>query len=750
MDTSRRRFLVVAIGMSLLSSAMSFGGDDAASTAKGLPERRITRASGPIVVDGKLDEAAWRDAAAFELRWEITPGENTPAPVRTVCRMTYDRSRLYIGCRAWDDDPAAIRAHYTDRDSAWSDDFVGVILDTFDDERRGYEFFVNPLGVQMDLTKNDVGGGEDASWDAIWDSAGRITAQGYEVEMAVPFSVLRFPAGGRAMRWGVSFMRVFPRTHRVILASNPVDRNVDCSLCQMQKVVGFEGVRPGKNLELDPTLVLDRTDVRRDFPDGPMEAGDVKIDGGLTARWGVTPNVEVAGTLNPDFSQIEADALQLDVNRTFTLFYPEKRPFFLEGADIFDMPLSVVHTRTIADPNWGVKTTGKAGRSAFGALVAQDAVTSVIVPGNEGSWSDTLDGSNLAGIFRYRYDLGRGSTLGGVVTSRHGEGGYGNDVWGIDGMIRLGPSDTVTFQALGSSTTYPARWAEEHGLERSVDGSAFSLSYDHSARNWSWFASWDDLGAGFRADLGFEPRVDTRTAAFGGFHTWWGTPSDWYTDIKAGGQWNEVTDHSGNVLRREAEVWGRIAGPWQSKLWVNLTSRDVAYAGRRFDQRRAHMFFGMRPSGAVSFRLFAMSGDDIDYANVRPGDVLSFGPSLGLRLGRHLELSLDTTWERLDVAGGRLYRASLSELRTVYQISLRTFVRAVLQYTDIWRDPALYGFPVDRTSRRLFGQFLFSYKVNPQTVLFLGYSEGGFGRTGLDITRENRTFFVKLGYAWLL
>lgn len=317
-------------------------------------------------------------------------------------------------------------------------------------------------------------------------------------------------------------------------------------------------------------------------------------------------------------------------------------------------------------------------------------------------------------------------------------------------MLRLGPSDSVTFQGLGSSTTYPAQWAEDHGVEEAVDGSAWLLRYEHSSRNWSWWGSLRDKDPGFRADLGFEPQVDIRMAAAGLGYTWWGAPDDWYTSIRAGVRWNEAKNHAGDILRREAEAWGSIGGPWQSRLWLNLTSRDVLYAGRTFDQQRVHFMLSARPSGTVSFFLFGTTGDDIDYAGVRPGEVLRLGPAIDLNVGRHLQLSLSDAWERLDVDGGRLYRVNLTELRAVYQLTLRTFVRAIVQYSDVWRDPALYSFPVDQTSRRLFGQFLFSYKVNPQTVLFVGYSETGFGRTGLDVTSENRTLFVKLGYAWLL
>lgn len=714
------------------------------------PVYTVRPAEGPIRVDGRLDDPGWREALAVELPYEVQPGENVPAPVRTSCRVTYDRHYLYIGCRADDPRPGEIRARLTDRDSAWDDDFLGVILDTFNDRRSAYEFFVNPLGVQMDLRRSEVGGGEDASWDAIWSSAGRITRGGYEVEMAIPFSVLRFPAGGGELTWGLSFVRVWPRQLRHELTSEPNDRNLDCDLCQISLITGLEGIEPGRSLELDPTLVLTRVGERQDLPDGPMSYGAVEPDGGITARWGVTPNVELAATVNPDFSQVEADVAQLDVNRTFTLFYPEKRPFFLEGADLFDTPYFAVNTRSISDPNWGLKITGKEGRSSFAALAAQDTATTVIVPGSQESWADTLPGSNLAGIFRYRYDLGTGSTLGALVTVREGEGGYQNQLFGVDGHVRLGDSDTLRFQALGSSTDYPSSWAAENAADASVDGSAYRVRYEHDSRDWSWSLRVEDREPGFRADLGFIPQVDVRKASASLERTWWGAPEDWYTSIELGGRWSGSEDHSGQILEREAEVWGSVGGPWQSRAWLNLTSRDVFYAGEMFEQSRMHLFLRARPSGALSLRLLVAAGDEVDYENVRPADMFRLRPTVEVAVGRHMRFSLLHTYERLEVEGGRLYRANLSELRGVYQFSLRTFVRAIIQYSDLWRNRGLYQEEVAPTSRRLFTQVLFSYKINPQTVFFLGYSENGFGEQGWDIRASNRTLFLKVGYAWLL
>ena len=684
---------------------------------------------------------------------ETYPGNNLESPARTECLLAYDDHTLYVGIRACDPAPAQIRAHFTDRDSAFEDDFVGVILDTFDDQRRAYEFFVNPLGVQMDLVMDDVSRNEDSSWDAIWDSAGRVTADGYAVEIAIPLAQLRFPAGGERQTWGLDVARVWPRGQRYIIRAQPQDRDRDCYLCQVSRIAGLEGVRPGHDLELDPTVTATHAEEREAFPDSPLESTGTDTDAGLTARWGVTPNVTLAGALNPDFSQVEADSAQLDVNTQFALFYEEKRPFFLEGADFFSTPIQAVYTRTVADPAWGVKASGKTGREAFGVFVADDDVTNLLLPGKEGSDLTAIAASNLTGVARLRHDVGKGSTLGVLVTGREGDG-YANAVAGFDGTLRLAKSDTLTFQMLRSTTEYPDEMQAELGQPAGeLDGSAAYVSYRHNEREWSWHAGYESFDRDFRADSGFVPQVDYREGSLGLFRTWWGEPDDWYGNIELGGDWEYAEDQDGRLIESEQELMGFLTGPMQSHVEASVGHRTRTYDGVMFDQTYAYLWGDIRPSGALRLELGIDLGDRLDVANTRNGTVLGIEPEVTWRAGRHLNLSASYEYQTLDVDGGRLYTARLAQLRAVWQFSLRTFLRVITQYADVSRNPALYLDEVNAAEEELFNQVLLSYKINPQTVFFVGYSDSaaGFddGIDSVDLTTASRTVFVKLGYAWL-
>jgi len=710
----------------------------------------IAPTAGKISVDGSLDEEAWRNCRVIPLATEWSPGDNTPAPVNTDCLITYDRHNFYIAFRCLDPEPQKIRAHLMDRDAIDTfvmDDYVSFMLDTFNDERRAFQFRVNPLGVQADANMSDQDGYEDFSWDAIWSSAARISASGFEVEIAIPFHQLRFKRTAGKQTWGFSAERSWPRGDRHRMETHTRDRNRNCILCEFNKITGLEDISPGNNIELDPTLTVQRTDARDDFPAGGLETGKVKAEPGLTAKWGITPNLILNAAINPDFSQIEADVAQLDVNTRYALYYPEKRPFFLEGADIFLTPYEAVFTRTVADPRWGGKMTGKIGKGALGFFMAQDRINNLIIPSNQGSEALSLDEDVFGGVFRYRRDIGNSSTLGFLYTGRSG-GDYSNHVGGIDGFFRLGKQDQFRFQYLHSQTRYSKEVARAFGQsENAFPGDALYAEYMHQTRNWFLYGSYGDKGAGFRADSGFLNRVDTRMLDSQFQYIFWGKPGGWFNRIDIWLRAYRITDHDALLTDSRLALGATYQGPLQSNVTMIARANREAYAGTLYttDDLYAEVFF--KPFNGFSFGVYADPARAVDYANMRPASRLLFGPYLEAGLGRHLNLNLSHNLERLASEGRRTYTANLLQAKLIYNFSVRAFARAILQYRDVDRDPSRYSFPVDDVSRNLFTQLLFSYKLNAKTVLFLGYSGQLLGNQDVDLTRSDRTFFLKVGYA---
>ena len=711
----------------------------------------VPRTESEIKIDARLDEPAWGRALEVEIKYETRPGENVPARVRTFAYVTFDERSLYVAFKALDPDPKKIRAHLSDRDTAWNDDWVGVVLDTFNDERRAFEFFVNPLGVQMDMIQDDVTRREDAAWDAIWSSEGRLTEEGYVVELAIPFYSLRFPSGSGVQTWGVDLLRNYPRSDRVRLRSQPEDRDLNCYLCQISKMSGFDNITAGRNIELVPTVVSGRTDAREDSSSTELAEGDFESEVGFTAKWGVTPNLTFLGTINPDFSQVEADVAQLDVNTQFALFFPERRPFFMDGADFFDTPLGAVFTRNVADPDWGVKLTGKMQANGIGVFAAQDAVTNLIFPGSQGSSGESFDFETLDSVVRYRRDVGENSALGAIVTNRAGDD-YSNLVAGVDGVIRFMESNSVTFQYLGSQTEYPMEIVEDYEQPLgSFSDEAYRVALNHNSRNWNAWARYEDIGTDFRSDMGFMPRVDYEMVVGGAQHIWWGEDKDWWTSIRFGGDWDRTRDQSGQVLEQETELFGTLSGPRQSFLWFGGGTRDRHFDGVDFDdQRFVNSWFEIQPTGSLFFGMFTGLGDTIDFANTQPAEQIIWEPQVRYNIGKHIKINLSYEMQRLDRDEGELFEASLTQLRFVYQFNVRTFARLIAQYSDIVRNPELYDDEVDAQNEQLFTQLLFSYKLNPRTVAFVGYSETRVGENGSSAIADDRSVFVKIGYSWIL
>ena len=760
-----RRPAFIPLAFALLGVVLSGFASPPQTQAK--PERvesarfQVIQAPSKIEVNGVLDEEAWAAAPVIPLPFEWQPGDNIPAPVKTECLVTYDLHNLYIGFRCFDSEPKKIRAHLMDRDDTDTlilDDHISLMIDAFNDERRCFQFRVNPLGVQADANFSELEGYEDFSWDAIWAADGKITDWGYAIEVAIPLSQLRFPKTDGPQTWGFSAERSWPRDARHRLTSHIRSRDVGCILCQFNKLTGFEGVTPGQNIEINPTFTAGRTDAMdlAGYPDGSLVRGETDYEPGLTAKWGLTPNLILNATANPDFSQVEADVAQLEINRRFALFYPEKRPFFLESADVFLTPVQAVFTRTVADPLWGTKLTGKSGRTAMGFFAAQDGLTNLIIPSNQGSSQASLDQDAFGGVFRLRQDVGRMSTLGVLYTGRAGTD-YSNHVAGADGFLRLDQKNSIVFQFLHSETDYPEAIATSYGQrETRFGGNAVNLQFQHFSRNWIIETAYEDLSPGFRADYGFVPRVDTRRGEASVFRQIWGKPKSWFNLIRLGAGGEVVYDHDGALTDRGLILAATYQGQLETQVNVRGFFNRTFYAGRYFDTAYGLSSFRIRPFSGSEIGFEGMAGQGIDYAGSRLANIFAAGPNASFSLFRRLNMVVSHSYERLSISGDTIYTANLSQAKILWNFSVRAFVRAILQYRDLEQNPAMSVFPVDSRTRGLFTQFLFSYKLNPRTVLFLGYSDNGMGGVfdswlgsgRVGITRVDRTFFMKVGYAW--
>ncbi|MCP4220140.1 MAG: carbohydrate binding family 9 domain-containing protein [bacterium] len=707
----------------------------------------IPEVTGKVHADGFLKEALWREALVLPLNFEVYPGENTPAPVKTEVLVASSKGFFYVAFRAYDPDLSQLRARICDRDNLGNQDWVSIRLDTFNDERRCYHFMCNPFGVQDEYIETTAGGSSE--WDTIWKSGGRITEDGYVVEMAIPFSSLRFQRKVGKQTWGFDAVRNYPRNFSHQFGLFPLDRNNSCYLCQAAKLEGFNGAKPGKNIEFDPTLSAHTTRSRDAGSEGSFEK-ETKLEPGLTARWGFTPNLTLSATVNPDFSHVEADEPQMDINEPFALSFAEKRPFFMEGDDFFNTRINAVYTRSLRAPSWGIKLTGKEGANTIGAYMVRDTLTNLVFPGSQGSSTTSLAMDSTASVLRYGHDFGSNYTIGLLFTNREGDN-YFNRVYGVDGDFRFTSKDRVRFQFLGSSTDYPDDVAYSYGQDQGrFNDKALDAVYSHDSRNLDWYAGYRDMGEDFRADLGFIPQVSYRSFYAGTDYTFYGKPGKWFSRLVLEGNFDQLTDYDDQLLNRRFTLSFVYQGPMQSHSKLEYTRRRELYNGVEFDQDRFFIHHCMKPDKSIHVYANTWFGDRIDYSNTRPGKRLRLSSGFIWDLGLHIKINASHTFERLSVLSKRLYTANQSEFKFVYQFNKRTFVRAILQYVDHRYNVENYLYAVDPAYKHLFSQFLFSYKINPQTVVFLGYSDNYYGFTESGLPQANRTLFMKVGYALVM
>ncbi|HSG27441.1 MAG TPA: DUF5916 domain-containing protein, partial [Candidatus Krumholzibacterium sp.] len=410
------------------------------------PELNIRRATGPIVVDGFIEDAGWKDAAKAGNFAEHNPGDQTRPEVDTEVLITYDDTHLYVAWICYDD-PDEVRAFMCERDNVFQGDYVILCIDTYGEAALAYEIAANPYGIPGDLLYSS-NNGEDSSYDMIFESDGRITESGWIVEMAIPFESMRFPDRHDQV-WKVDFWRNRPRESRFQYSWAAYDRNENCWPCKWGTMKGISGIKPGSGLELLPSVVGFQTgSLERDTNHFENESADGELSLGIS--YDISSELTAEMTINPDFSQIESDAAQIDVNSTFALYYPERRPFFQEGSDLFNTYFDAVYTRSINDPLLAGKVTWREGKNSLAMLSAYDEHSIIMLPSEEGS-RNVENGKSYSNIVRGRHEFGNQSHIGMVATDRRFEGGGSGSLAGVDGKIRFG-SNSFLFQALATHT----------------------------------------------------------------------------------------------------------------------------------------------------------------------------------------------------------------------------------------------------------------------------------------------------------
>ena len=694
----------------------------AAGILTGRPTLRPTRTDVRPDIDGRLDDLVWRNAVRITEFVQESPFEGAPASEDTEAWISYDNQNLYLAFHAHYEDPGIMRASRVDRDQSWRDDNITVYFDPFLDQQRAYAFSINGYNVQGDEIVNargrtgrsgrSSGGGfssrgipwGDDSWDALFDSATQIVDDGFTAEMAIPFKSLRYPRRGRDVphRWAFQIVReIRQKDENVVWA--PISRGVSGFLPQMGLLEGMTNLSMSRNLEIMPVA----TGIQLgslDTSNGVFLPGKAEPEGGVNVKYGITSNLTADFTLNPDFSQIESDRPQIEINQRFALFYPELRPFFLEGAEIFNVfgPINFVHTRTIRDPDWGAKITGKVGRTSVGFLAANDAAAGAVA-GLAGPDGDAA--SNVL-IGRARYDLYAESHIGAMVTNRDFLGSHSRMVL-ADGAFRLGQTQSFGFTAVQTDNR------DLDGVDSR--GTLFDVNYRLQGRHWNIFSGTYLLSPDFGTDVGFVQRTDQqRNVTTIGYRFW---PESWVINwgpsFSYGRNWN-----FDNVLEDQQFQAGlntSFANNISASIRVN---RDMErFLGVNFDKLSYRAFGRVSSSNRFSIGGFYQYGDEVRYEeNPFLGRGGSGGMFLTLRPVPRFQSQINLNTSRLidpridpEDRDPLVFDVTIVRALSTYQFTDRLTLRNIAEYNTLQRTAGL--------------NLLVSYRVNAGTVFYIGYDD---------------------------
>ncbi|HEV2851565.1 MAG TPA: DUF5916 domain-containing protein [Thermoanaerobaculia bacterium] len=724
-------------------------------------EIRVSRAAGPIEVDGVLGDPGWSGATPYETFYETNPGDNVEPKVKTVAWITHDDDYLYAAFEFSDPEPGKIRAPYSDRDDVpGSTDYGGIILDTRNDGKTGFMFLVNPSNIQYDAVNSDASG-EDSAPDFYWDSAARVGPQGWTLEIRIPFSSLRYESGD-VQDWGVLLYRNYPRDFRYQMFSSRLPRGSNCFICHQKKLTGLAGLPSGNHLVLAPYGAG-----RRDsFPENGRlgnrltdETNDWDL--GLDAKWTPDADNAIDLTINPDFSQVESDVAQITANERFALSVPEKRPFFLEGADLLASPLALVYTRSITSPRWGARATGElGGNTLYTVLVGDDQGGGLaILPGPQASSFALQDYSSRVALGRIRRDYGR-SFVSVLFTDREidgSDGGGHNRVIGPGILWRPNRRDSYSFQFLYSDTENPNRPdLTRQWTGQSLTSHALYGAWVRNTRTYDWAFQYYDIGDDFRADVGFIPQVGIRDGI--GTVGWTFFPKEGpFRRIRPFLRTRYVSGTGGDLLVRRLIPGVQLSGLWSSSVSLEGRQETLRVGRELFDYSYFVGSLSLSPSQKVAdLSLDLTLGEAADVVNARLGNVATIALEAIVRPTDHLALQLIGSRRTLDVSptgtgarDRRLFTAEVSRLKATYTFNSRSYLRLIGQRTRTERDRALYTVPVRAQEDEFNGSALFAYKLNWQTVLFLGYGDDREQPLASDeLKPAQRRLFFKISYAF--
>ncbi len=691
----------------------------------------------PPVIDGKLDDSVWRFAPKITGFKTYQPDYGHIPSEKTEAYIAYDNQNLYFAVRCYDSEPDKIKASVTKRDNIFNEDNAIFILDTFGDNQSAYGFFLNPLGIQGDGIINSMGNG-DMSIDLVWYSKGTIDKKGYTVEARIPFKSIRFP-NKKEIEMGFAFARDINRKSEQVSYPeiNPKGGSI---LSQLKKMV-ITDIKYERSIEFLPAFTLNQSS---SINEGRLISDGRNNNISMTTKFGITSGLTLDATYNPDFSQVEADAGQIDVNLRYALYYPEKRPFFLEGKEYFefagnteDAPLgSIVHTRNIIDPILGLKITGKISKkNRISSIIAsdespakeKDSDGNLLHPGKKAMFS----------IFRHKYTLKDDGYIGTIYTGRDFNNGY-NRVLGSDGRIRINPYNVFEYHLLKSYT-------RESDSNNITPGHALGIRYSYYSRRYIFDIGYQDISKNFHTDTGYITRKGIGRLAAMGIVAFY-PKSSIFQKIDPFYWSYHIKDKFSGLFETFNLFCLRLWMPRQTMIRFEYIIANEVYKAQKFNTGG----YGFRFNSQLNKKFFVFfmfrNGKRIFYDPDNPyqGKGKTISTSLSYQPSEKLRSSLSLTYSDFykNSNSEKIYDYTIIRSRTTFQMNKYLFFRGILEYNTY--------------RKKMTSDFLLSFTYIPGTVFHIGYGSifekikwnGKSYTDSNDFLTTKKGLFFKVSYLW--
>jgi len=740
MNRMNHRPSLFMLSVSLLVAAFLSAQSEVPKTGPEAPVQ-IHKTESPPVIDGRLDDPVWKHATRFDRFIIFKPDYGKPASEKTILLMTYDRENIYFGFDCRDSEPSKIKAAMSKRDSINGDDWIAILLDTFGDKQGGYLFMVNPLGVQEDGMTNADGNG-NSSFDTVWKSKGMVTSTGYTVEASIPLKSIRYPFKKKIVMRLLSSRYIGRKSEQT---SFPELNPEGGAIMTQTRAIELSGVKFERPIEFIPAVTYGQTSVHSD---GTLASRGSDTEFSLTGKVGLSSNLTLDAAYNPDFSQVEADAGQVDVNLRYSLHYSEKRPFFLEGMEHFNFataleqnPLgAVVYTRTIVDPLLGLKLTGRLGRANLvSGIFALDEYPGAVAD-EEGDSVNAGKNASFS-ILRYKRQMKGDNFLGFFLTHRSFDGEH-NTVSGFDGRWRLTNTSYLEYSALGS-------WSRTPEGSGSDAGHYMGLRYNFNNRDWFVDLGLFDFSTDFRIDTGYVTRTGITMVPVL-FMRYWYPKSKFFQKIDTYWWGYHTLDKPSDLFETYNHLVVRVNMPRQSSARFDWILGNEVFAGERFSRsgwrvrantqivKQLYLNGGYRRSNRIYYdeeEPFQGKGNTADlYLLFQPTGNLS--TSLGITYTDFFRSS----------DGEKIYDYTIWRNRTTFQVNRYLFFRGIIEYNHYWK--------------KINADFLASFTYIPGTVIYFGYgsqyeklrwnnTERDYFPSD-DYLMTKRSFFFKASYLWRL